>query len=372
MLKIQEYILKHGLEKTLEVFKLKIREYPTKILLKYNQLVSPTIMALPEVQECRGLILERGSWRVLSMGFKKFFNAEEGNAHKIDWDTAHVLAKIDGSLVSLYFYNGVWCTATTGTALGEGEVNNKLGTTFNQLFWNTVANKYNFNDTLLNKDFIYVFELTTPYNIVVTPHGESSATLLAIRNRITLDEFPYEDVVKMGGELGIPVVKRFDLNAKDVGVLKRTFDNMPWSEEGYVVVDGNFNRIKVKNPAYVAVHSLKGKSAEHNIMTIIVANEIEEFGAVFPERKAEVFRLKENYDNLILQLENIWGELKILKPKNITPAEKKRYAQAVFETCKKYSLSRFTGLFFGLNDGKVSDVKTYLANYDKKVLYKIL
>jgi hypothetical protein len=35
---------------------------------------------------------------------------------------------------------------------------------------------------------------------------------------------------------------------------------MVWYDEGYVIVDANFNRVKVKKPAYVAVHHLKGKS----------------------------------------------------------------------------------------------------------------
>lgn len=96
MLAVQEYILKHGLDKTINDFSLKTREYKHKILIKYNQLVSPTLMALPEMQDCRGLILEKGTWKVLSLAFRKFFNAEEGNAAKIDWDTAHVLEKLDG------------------------------------------------------------------------------------------------------------------------------------------------------------------------------------------------------------------------------------------------------------------------------------
>jgi hypothetical protein len=36
------------------------------------------------------LILELDTWKVMSLAFKKFFK-EEGNAHKIDWNTAKVL-----------------------------------------------------------------------------------------------------------------------------------------------------------------------------------------------------------------------------------------------------------------------------------------
>lgn len=375
MLAIQKYIAKHGIVKAVSDFKLKSKEYKGKILLKYDQLSSPTLMGLPEMQDCRGLILEMDTWKVMSLAFRKFFNAEEGNAAKIDWNTAHVLEKLDGTLIQVYWdwHKKEWFAGTTGTAEGEGEVNNKMGTTFNDLFWNTLETKYGLSKEVWNstrmKKYCYVFELTTPYNIVVKPHAESSVTLLTVRDLETLDEKSYEELLMVGKVTGLPVVKSFDLNAKDVGALLRTFEGMPWSEEGYVVVDANFNRIKIKNPAYVAVHGLKGKTSEHNIMEIVVTNEIEEFAAVFPERKTELYRLKENYDILTQKLIDIWTILEPLKPKNITPSEKKRYAMEVFKICEDNGVKQFTGLFFGLAESKIDSVITFLSNYDRKKLY---
>jgi len=372
MLAIQEYILKNGVEKAILDFKLKAKWYEDRVLLNYDQLVSPTLMANLEVQECRGLILEKDTWKILSCAFFKFFNSEESNAHKIDWDTAHVLEKLDGSLVSVYCYNDVWYTATTGTAFGEGEVNNKLGTTFKDLFWSTLTEKYNFDKSKLKNNLCYVFELTTPYNIVVKPHVESSASLLTVRNLDTLEEVSFEELTSIAEHLGVPRVKSYNLNTKNIGELLRTFDSMAWHDEGYIVVDAKFNRVKIKNPTYVAVHGLKNKTADYNIMEIIKTNEIEEFGAVFPDRKEEIFSLKENYDNLILKLESVWKELKVLKPKNITPEEKKRYAKSVFEITDKHGVKYFTGLYFGLNDGKIQTVLSYIQNMDNKILYKML
>lgn len=374
MLAIQKYIIENGFEKAVNDFQLKVREYDNKVLFKYDQLSAPTLMANIEVQECRGLILEKGSWDVMSLAFTKFFNADESNAHKVDWNTAHVLEKLDGTLIQVYWdwHKNEWFAGTTGTAEGEGEVNNKMGTTFNSLFWDTVTKQYALNPCMLDKDHVYVFELTTPYNIVVKPHGESSATLLTVRNLVTLQEVSWKDLYMVSESLRMPLVKKFDLNANNVGVLLKTFKNMPWSEEGYVVVDANFNRIKIKNPAYVAVHHLKGKTAEHNIITIVKSNEIEEFVSTFPERKDELLRLKENYDKLTEKLNNVWFELSTRKPKNITREEKKRYAMDVFEVCGKYDLKQFTGLYFGLVDGKVSSVEEFIVNYDDKLLYKML
>jgi hypothetical protein len=374
MLAIQKFLNENGLDKAVSKFSLKVKEYESKVLLKYDQLCGPSVMANKEVQECRGIVLEKGTWKVMSLSFTKFFNSGESNAHPIDWETARVLEKLDGSLLQVYYdwNDKTWYAATTGTANGEGEVNNKLGTTFNELFWNTVKEKYDLDASKLTKGYTYAFELTTPYNIVVKPHGESSATLLTVRNLETLKEVSFDELTEIAKSLGVPRVKEYDLSANNVGVLLNTFKDMVWHDEGYVVVDANFNRVKIKNPAYVAVHHLKGKTAEHNIMAIVKTNEIEEFATTFPDRKDELFKLKENYDKLVELLNDAWDELKGRRPKNITPQEKKKYAQAVFEVCAKRNIKNFTGLYFGLNDGKISSVDDFIFNYDDKVLYKIL
>lgn len=367
------YLKKHGLEKTLKDFKLKAREYPHKVLIKYDQIESN--MALEEVQEARGIVLERDTWKVMCYSFKKFFNSAEGHAAKIDWDTAHILEKLDGSLIQVYWdwVLGKWFAATTGTAEGEGEVNNKLGLIFNDLFWKTVEEKYNFNKKNLVKGYCYAFELTTPYNIVVKPHGESSATLLTVRDLSNLNEFHYSSLKSVSKSLEIPVVKSFDLNKGNVGHILKTFESMVWYEEGYVVVDGKLDRIKIKNPAYVAVHHLKSKTAEHNIIEVVKSNEIDEFAATFPERQKELYELKSKYDKLILDLEEIWVELQNHKPKNITKQEQKKFAMKVFELADKNPLVKsFSGLFFNLKDGKSESVKVYLHEFDNKRLYEIL
>lgn len=372
MLSIITYIKEHGLNKTVAEFKLKTREYDNKVLIKYDQIAS--LMGLSEVQDARGLILEKDTWKIMCLTFRKFFNNAEGHAARIDWDTAHVLEKCDGSLIQLYkdWNKNKWFAATTGMAEGEGEVNNKDGTTFNDLFWKTVTEKYNFNECTLDEDLVYAFELTTPYNIVVKPHGESSATLLAVRNRTTLKEVAYEDLKMISESIGIPLVKAFDMNVDNAGALERTFDGMPFSEEGYVVVDGDFNRVKIKNPAYVAVHHLKSKTSEHAIMEVVKSNEIDEFASTFPERKEEIERLKGNYDVLEAKLAEAWDSLKDRRPKNITPKEKKKFAMAVFEVIGVEGLKAYSGMFFGMNDGKVESVRDYLRKYDNKKLYKVL
>lgn len=372
-LAIVKYIKEHGLSKALEDFKLKVRVYDKKLLLKYDPLASP--FGNREVEECRGLVLERDTWKVMSLGFTKFYNSAEGHAAKIDWSTARVLKKEDGSCINLHYdwHKDEWFAATTGMAEAEGEVNNMYNTSFNDLFWKTIKDKYDIAEfkRRLVIGTTYVFELTTPYNIVVTPHGESKVTLLTMRDLSTLMECDRETCELVATYLGVPIVEEYDLNEGNVGYLLKTFDNMPFSSEGYVVVDNNFNRIKIKNPAYVSVHYLKGRSEPHHILDIVKSNEIDEFIATFAERKDEILMLDENYKALLTTLVEGWDALVGHKPKNSTPAERKKFATKVFSVVDDMGLSSMTGLYFGLMGGKVESVEDYVRNMDNKRLYAL-
>ena len=276
-LAIVTYIKLYGLDKAIIAFDLKCKEYEDKVLLKYNQIESD--MSKVEVQDCRGVILERDTWKVMSLAFRKFFNSAEGHASKIDWDTALIWEKCDGSLIQVYWdwHKSLWLAGTSGMAEAEGEVNDKPNTSFAKLFWDTMATYEWFDTKNLVKGRTYAFELMTPYNIVVNPHPKSTVALLGIRNLETLQEFSDVDLVREARVLGVALPKRFDINAISANDLIATFEGMPYIEEGYVVCDANFNRVKIKNPAYLAAHHLKSKTGAHHIMTIIKTNEIDEY-----------------------------------------------------------------------------------------------
>ena len=130
------YIQAHGLEalaKNLLVTARRHPKYPNLVMLKYNQVLSP--MEDPVVQECRGLILDEAEgWRVVSRPYDKFFNYGEPLAAVIDWATARVYEKLDGSLMTLYFYDGAWQVASSGMPDGGGTLHDGTGT-FRELFW---------------------------------------------------------------------------------------------------------------------------------------------------------------------------------------------------------------------------------------------
>lgn len=374
-LAIVTYIKKYGLDDAVSTFKLKLRDYGHKILLKYSQIDSDK--SLKEVQECRGLILEKDTWKVMSLAFTRFFNSGETQAAKIDWESAYNFEKLDGSLIQVYFdwVIGKWCAGTSGMAEGEGEVNDKPNTSFAELFWETVNSYEYFHIDNLTKGKTYSFELMTPYNVVVKPHPFSHLALLAIRDLETLQEEFYPSFKEyVESEICLPVVKAFNINAANAGHLISTLEDLPAFDEGYVVCDKNFNRIKIKNPKYVALHHLKGKMNKHHILTLVKSNEVDEFIASFPERREEILTLQKGYKILVKTLNNMWDTLENYKPKNITKQEQKKFAMKVFEVINNgdKTLKGFSGLFFSLKDHKVKSVEDFMNNFDNKKLFEIL
>lgn len=367
MLAIQKYILEHGLDKAVEDFKLIKKDYNHKVLLKYNQIESS--MKYEEVKDCRGLILEKGSWKIMSLAFRKFFNYGESQAANIDWRTAKVVSKEDGSMIQVYYdwIINEWCVGTTGTANAKTPCSLRTDLTFEDLFWNAVKiisnqTKEEFT-SLLVKGFTYAFELCTPYNIVVTPHNSSKLFLLSVRDLETLNEI--RDIESIGTCLSIPVVKTYDLSSYN-DIIK-TFDNMPWDTEGYIVVDSKFNRVKIKNPSYTAMHFLKGSLAPWMIITIIKKNEIEEFIVNFPERKEEILELENKWNNFNKFIEQMFNRIVILN--NELPNQKD-FALKIQEEFKNVQF--LMPLAFQYRSNKCINYKDWIMNYDEKKLFGLI
>jgi hypothetical protein len=246
-------------------------KYPNLVLFKYSQIDSP--FSVPLVREARGIILnESDNWNVVCYAFPKFFNYGETHAANIDWMSAEVLEKIDGSLCQLFWYNNEWQLATSGTPDGSGQVND-FGKTFAELFWET-AKAQGLRTEYLGSDFCWIFELTTPYNRVVVQQDSCKIWALTSRHIGTLRECPITQ--SFGKTCNVFMPKRFPLHSISECVKAAEALN-PLQQEGFVVVDKYRNRVKVKSPAYVMLHHAKDSLSRKRMCEIIRKGEAEEF-----------------------------------------------------------------------------------------------
>ena len=218
------------------------------VALNYNQIASPMHEAI--CQECRALILDTDQWDVVSRSFFKFFNWGQPGAHEIDWATARVQEKVDGSLICFYFHRSEWRVATKGTPDASGPVNTS-GMTFRALVERTLTEMgSSFADLTARLDpgLFYSFELTAPENRVIVPFAERRLTWLAAWDKATLAELDVADLP----DLPTPRVREYPLRTLEE-VTRAVEAVMPFSGEGVVVRDAAYRRVKVKSAAYVMI-----------------------------------------------------------------------------------------------------------------------
>lgn len=322
--------------------------FPNLVQFEYHQYDSPP--AEPVVRECRGLILDQDdSWRVVARPFDRFFNLGEPHADRIDWSTARAQEKLDGSLTFLYHHAGEWHVATRGSPDASGRVTDH-DLTFRELFWRTWREE-GFSVPHGREDLTLMFELTSQLNRQVVSYTETHLTLIGVRDRSGREEL----VSDWSGRFR--VVREFPLTSvEDVLRALETLD--PLQQEGYVVVDGGFGRVKVKRSGYVALHRLRSSASPRLILEVVRRGEDSELLVHFPEMSDVVLAVREEYDRLVDHLETACEEIRGIGPQG-------EFALRALET-------RFPSALFALRSGKVGSVREFLDGVPVRSLVRVL
>lgn len=338
-------------------------KYANLVLFKYSQIESP--MGEPIVQECRGIILDESkNWAVVSFPYKKFFNHGEGHAAPVDWATARVFEKVDGSLMTLYWYDNQWQVASSGSPDAGGEV---YGTniSFKDLFWK-VWNELGYKLPSVDQNHnCFMFELCTPYNKIVVQHTKNRIVFHGMRNVETFAEY---EVIKTSFS-NWELVKSYPLGS--IEDILKTLENIPPTEgEGYVVCDANFNRIKVKTPQYVALHHMRDGMGSRRMLELVRSNESEEFLIHFPEFKSMHAQVKEKYNALVEQLQSEWDKFKGMPTGEESSVDEQKSCRKDFALAIRHV--PFNGILFGLRNGNIESVKHGLRETHIKYLMEAL
>lgn len=267
-----------------EPYNLKFNECGKFTLIRYNQLSSDFSNRL--VQESRGCIINNETLEYTCRSFIKFFNVQEELASSIDWDSSRIQTKYDGSIIKCWYDGELWRVSTNGTidsstAIIEGDF-----ISFYELF-NMAKGDLDFDK--LNKNRSYIFELTSPLNKVVVDYKEHKIFHIGTIDTKSGEEF--------NEDIGIEKPKEFHCN--NVNDIINAVNSMSYDEEGYVVVDRYWNRVKIKSPEYVRVHRLYSNvMTKRRALEIIRINEQSEFLAYFPQ-----------YIDLFKNIENAYSKL---------------------------------------------------------------
>jgi len=174
--------------------------------------------------KCRGLVLDHDG-NIVARPFRKFFNLEESkHTPTTDFD---VYEKMDGSLGILFNYDDEWLSD---------------------------KNVYEAICGVDVRDYTILGEICFKENRIVVDYGDmEDFVLLGMVNKHDGSELHYDKLVKLGGALGIPAVKKCD-GIYDYKEIKTTLyrDNA----EGFVIKFSNGDRCKIKFEEYVRLHRL--------------------------------------------------------------------------------------------------------------------
>ncbi len=207
------------------------------------------------VQEARGIIVNIETLEVVCFPFRKFGNHNESYADKIDWKSARVQDKIDGSIMKMWHNGEDWVLSTNGMIYAEKAIANSMT---NETFVDIMRKADNFADIemgKLDKDCTYIFEVVSPETQIVIRYDKPHLYHIGTRNNISGKE--------LVADIGIEKPKEYPLHSLDdclkaAIALNQSEDGEVHSikKEGFVVVDGNWNRIKVKSPDYLMMHHM--------------------------------------------------------------------------------------------------------------------
>ena len=290
-----------------EPYNIKIKESGKYTLLKYSQLESDFNNKI--VCTCRGLILNNEN-KIVCLPFYKFFNYGEQYADKIDWSSAKVQEKIDGSLIKLW-YDEYWHISTNGNINAYTTPTNDESKTFGDLF-ERVREQIDFNK--LKKENTYMFELVSPENQVIVFYPNTKIYHIGTRNNET-----YEEIEE---DIGVEKPKTYSFNnLEDLIEFSKTLTK---DEEGFVVVDKNYNRIKVKSPQYLMAHYLLGncKFTEKRLLEIIKSGETGEILTYFPE-------LQNDFDKINIDISYFIADVYNFHAKYLNIKDRKKYVEAI-------------------------------------------
>ena len=312
-MKLLDYIKSHNDWEELlshDPYNLKISRDDGYIMFKYDQIASD--FSYEVVREARGIIFYEQTWDCVCHPFNKFGNYGESYCPNIDWNTASVQEKVDGSFIKVWYHNNEWHVSTNGTIDAfKANLNDNLKfKTFGDLF-SAAINHYfqyeNWNEAV-DPTCTYMFELVSPFNRVVIPYEKIDCYFLGWRDNRTDKELNPKDCFLSDY---FPIPKRYKLNTL-TDVLNAA-NALPWDKEGYVVCDEYFNRVKIKSPQYVMAHYMRNNNVinEERLVQVVLDGEQAEFSIYASDYIDDLIQIetlmKEIADSAVKQVKTIYG-----------------------------------------------------------------
>ena len=307
--------------------------------------------------QCRGLITENTTGKVLVRPFKKFFNYEEvvdKNVIPLKGDYVYVQEKMDGSLGILFYYEGEWIMATRGSFASEQAIRGM----------EILKRKYSVFDRSWLQEYAYLVEIIYPENRIVVDYGKEKITFLSVVLNEGFTGWKPTDETELHWTMSCSIFAANGIKKSDIVKTEQHFnfsdelykslkEKNENNKEGFVLrfFPGNF-RMKIKFEDYVRLHKIMT-----NISTTAVWEVLSNGGTMddlLKDVPDEFYDKIREYENeLVGQHGTLLNEYQWIfnKVRNVYfDVYQKEFNRREFaEQAKRY---KYPSLLFGLLDGK--------------------
>ena len=215
---------------------------------------------------------------------------------------------------------------------------------------------------MLDEDYCYMFEMVGPKNRVVIGYSEAKLYGLGKRKMKTMEEEEYDE--PWGKWCNVWLPQRYDLRNLDEVI--KVAAALTKDEEGFVVSDRFFHRMKVKSPEYlVAAHlNNNGVITRKRMLEIFLDEKQDDFLAYCPQYEEEFEKLVAKF--LALNTE-------ICKSVSHFFLFEKSYKEMARKDFAKIALHyKYKDFLFKWYDGKERFIWDYLRKLRPDVLLKMM
>lgn len=224
-------------------------------------------------RECRGIIFDKATGRIISRRYHKFFNInerEETLVKRIDLSIPHfILDKLDGSMITPFMTSDE--VLRWGTKMGETDVAIPVLD-----FVESNPRYKQFAELLLALAYTPIFEWCSQDNRIVISHPKPRLVLTAVRDMYNGTYWDFEHINDTAKEWNIDVVD--SIHTKDL-TIDQVIEQARGlvGDEGYVLRFHDGHMVKIKSDWYVAIHKAKDDILyERNVVRLIEDDKLDD------------------------------------------------------------------------------------------------
>ena len=230
------------------------------------------------VKQCRGMIVEINTNRIICMPPIKSMNIEEYK-NIYNADNSIIEEFIDGTMINMWYYKDSWHIST------RSSIGANCKWFSNKKFYELFQESNSLDLKAMNKNYFYSFVLQHPENRIVTCYSEPKVTLVfvgKVNEDNTIESIPYNEITN---DINVSIPRRYKFeNNNSIEELIDYVSKQNYEFQGLVLKNG-INRTKIRNPNYNYARQLRGntRNMKYLYYDLLRIGKMSEYLNFFPE-----------------------------------------------------------------------------------------